>query len=191
MTLNYISVMAWGGGGLLCILSGLCIVLALAVGVLSFRYKSLRKRYSEMASSLGKEIESLMSKKFVAGPADIKVDSPDDGLMKKALELMESNMDNSEYDVTSFVADMAVSRTVLYQKIRECTGMSIREFMTDIRLQRARQLLGDSSCTIAEISFMTGFANPKYFSVCFKKTFGMSPTEYRSESTYDSAEPVN
>ena len=180
-----------GGGGLLCILSCLCIVLAFAVGVLSFRYKSLRKRYSEMASSLGKEIESLMSKKFVAGPADIKVDSPDDSLMKRALELMESNMDNSEYDVTSFVADMAVSRTVLYQKIRECTGMSIREFMTDIRLQRARQLLGESSCTISEISFMTGFANPKYFSVCFKKTFGMSPTEYRSESTYDSAEPVN
>ena len=163
MTLKYISVMAWGGGGLLCILSCLCIVLAFAVGVLSFRYKSLRKRYSEMASSLGKEIESLMSKKFVAGPADIKVD----------------------------LADMAVSRTVLYQKIRECTGMSIREFMTDIRLQRARQLLADSSCTISEISFMTGFANPKYFSVCFKKTFGMSPTEYRSESVYDSAESVN
>ena len=191
MTLKYISVMAWGGGGLLCILSCLCIVLAFAVGVLSFRYKSLRKRYSEMPSSLGKEIESLMSKKFVAGPADIKVDSPDDSLMKRALELMESNMDNSEYDVTSFVADMAVSRTVLYQKIRECTGMSIREFMTDIRLQRARQLLAESSCTISEISFMTGFANPKYFSVCFKKTFGMSPTEYRSESVYDSAESAN
>ena len=67
--------------------------------------------------------------------------------MKKALELMESNMDNSEYDVTSFVADMAVSRTVLYQKIRECTGMSIHEFMADIRLQRARQLLCESTCT--------------------------------------------
>ena len=169
------------GGNLSTVLACLCLVLALAVAVLSSMYVFLRKRYSDETSSLRQEIESLMSRKYVAGPADIEVVSPDDSLMKKALELMEANMDNSDYDVASFVSDMAVGRTILCQKIRECTGMSIHEFMADIRLQRARQLLCESTCTISEISFMTGFASPKYFSVCFKKTFGMTPSEYRAE----------
>lgn len=122
-------------------------------------------------------------RKYIPGPSAIEIVSADDSLMKKALELVESNMDNSEYDVDAFVSDMAVGRTVLYGKIRECTGMSIHEFIMDIRLKRACQLVGGSSFTISEISFMTGFANPKYFSVCFKRRFGLTPSEYRARNT--------
>ncbi len=76
---------------------------------------------------------------------------------------------------------MAVGRTRLYQKITELTGMSIKEFILDIRLKRAGQLLRESDCTIAEISTMTGFSNPKYFSVCFKRHFSQTPTEFKND----------
>ena len=122
-----------------------------------------------------RELESVKSRKYISGPSGIKVESPDDALMKKALELVERNMDNSEYDVDAFVSDMAI-------------GRSIHEFILDIRLKRAFQLICGSSLTISEISFMTGFANPKYFSVCFKKHFGLTPSECRSRHASDAVQ---
>jgi AraC-like DNA-binding protein len=61
--------------------------------------------------------------------------------------------------------------------------MSIKEFILDVRLKRAAQLLKDSDLTIAEISDRTGFANPKYFSVCFKRRFDISPTDFKKDIT--------
>ena len=52
------------------------------------------------------------------------------------------NMDNSDYNVDSFVSDMSIGRTLLYQKINDITGMSIKEFIMDVRLKRSAQLSG-------------------------------------------------
>jgi transcriptional regulator GlxA family with amidase domain len=59
--------------------------------------------------------------------------------------------------------------------------MSIKEFIVDIRLKRAAQLLKDSDLTVAEVSDRTGFANPKYFSVCFKRRWNLSPSEFKKQ----------
>lgn len=56
---------------------------------------------------------------------------------------------------------MAIGRTLLYQKINDITGMSIKEFIMDIRLKRSAQLLREYDLTISEIADMTGFINPK------------------------------
>ena len=88
-------------------------------------------------------------------------------------------MDNSDYDVNEFVSDMAIGRTILYRKIKDITGMSIKEFIMDMRLKRAAQLLKDSDLNVFEVSVMTGFINPKYFSVCFKRRYELTPSEYK------------
>lgn len=69
----------------------------------------------------------------------------------------------------------------MYRKIKDITGMSVKEFIMDIRLKRAIQLIKDSDYNISEISWMTGFINPKYFSVCFKRHFDMTPSEYKKK----------
>ena len=99
------------------------------------------------------------------------------------MEYIEKNLNNNDYAVDAFVYDMSVGRTILYQKIKDITGMSIKEFILDVRLKRAAQLLKDSDLTIAEISDRTGFANPKYFSVCFKRRFDISPTDFKKDIT--------
>ena len=124
-------------------------------------------------------LKELYSKKFVAEPSHIAISSVDEELLKKAVGFIEENLENEEYGVDDFVSDMAIGRTRLYQKLNDLTGMSIKEFILDIRLKRASQLLSESDCTVAEISTMTGFANPKYFSVCFKRHFGQSPTDFK------------
>ena len=106
----------------------------------------------------------------------------DEELLKKAMNYIERNIDNNDYDVESFVSDMAIGRTLLYQKLNDITGMSIKEFIMDIRLKRAAQLLRESDLTMSEISIMTGFANPKYFSICFKRHFELTPSEFKKKA---------
>ena len=125
------------------------------------------------------QLREYYGKKFVAEPSKLTITSMDEDLLRRAMSCIEKNMDNNDYDVNEFVSDMAVGRTILYKKIKDITGMSIKEFIMDIRLKRGAQLLKDSEMTVSEISDMTGFANQKYFSICFKRHFGLSPSEYK------------
>lgn len=138
----------------------------------------LQKQISNLIKNQNR-LKELYSKKFIAEPSRIAISSVDEDLMKKAVGFIEKNLENEDYSVDDFVSDMAIGRTRLYQKLNDLTGMSIKEFILDIRLKRASQLLAESDYTVAEISAMTGFVNPKYFSVCFKRHFGQSPTEFK------------
>ena len=119
------------------------------------------------------------SKQYIVDPGKEEVPDADTELLARAMSYIEENMDNSDYDVEEFVSDMGIGRTVLYQKIKNVTGMPVKEFILDIRLRRAAQLLKDSDLTISEIAYRTGFSNPKYFSVCFKRRFDKTPSEHR------------
>ena len=127
------------------------------------------------------EMRDYYSKKYVAEPSKVVISSMDEALLHKAMSFIEKNMDNNDYDVEEFVYDMAVGRTILYQKIKDITGMSIKEFILEMRLKRAAQLLKESDLTIAEISDRTGFANPKYFSVCFRRRYDLSPSDFKKQ----------
>ncbi|MCC8172829.1 MAG: response regulator [Parabacteroides sp.] len=127
------------------------------------------------------ELKALYSKKYIAEPGKITISSMDEELLERAMEQIEKNMGNSDYNVETFVADMGIGRTLLYQKINDIVGMSIKEFIMDIRLKRSAQLLKESDLTIAEISDRTGFNNPKYFSICFKKHFELTPSEFKKK----------
>lgn len=146
----------------------------------------LLKQISNLIGSQNR-LKELYSRKYVAEPSKITISSVDDELIRKAVSIIEENIADEDYGVDSFVSDMAIGRTRLYQKISDLTGMSIKEFILDIRLKRAGQLLKESDFTVAEISTMTGFANPKYFSVCFKRHFGSTPTEFKAAAQQEAA----
>lgn len=128
------------------------------------------------------ELKQLYGKKYIVEPSKITISSTDEALLKKAMEHIEKNISNIDYNVESFVSDMGIGRTLLYQKINDILGMSIKEFIMDIRMKRAAQLLQESDLTISEISYSIGFNNPKHFSICFKKQFDITPTEFRKKS---------
>ena len=97
------------------------------------------------------------------------------------MEKIEQNIVICYNIVVSFFSDMGIGRTLLYQKISDIVGMSIKEFIMDVRLKRAAQLLKESDLTISEIANLTGFNNPKYFSICFKKQFELTPSEFKKK----------
>ncbi|MDR3062238.1 MAG: response regulator, partial [Dysgonamonadaceae bacterium] len=125
-------------------------------------------------------LKILYSQKYVVEPSQVVITPIDEVFFKKAVTFVENNIQNPDYDVENFVSDMATSRTLLYRKINDATGMSIKEFILDMRMKRAAQLLKESHYNISEIAAMTGFNESKYFSTCFKKHYGMTPTEFKS-----------
>ena len=77
-----------------------------------------------------------------------------------------------------FCREMGMSQARAYRKLISLTGMSINEFIRNIRLKKAAQLLVESDYTISEISYMTGFGSPGYFTKCFKTEFGINPRDF-------------
>ena len=71
-----------------------------------------------------------------------------------------------------------MSRMQLYRKLKALTGQSANEFIRTIRLKRAAQLMEQNQLTIAEITYEVGFNDLQYFRECFKKYFGVTPSEY-------------
>ena len=74
---------------------------------------------------------------------------------------------------------VAVSRTSLHRKMKQMMGTSPMEFLREARIRKAAKLLTTSGKNVSEIAYRCGFSDPKYFSKCFKTTFGQTPTEYK------------
>lgn len=103
----------------------------------------------------------------------------DQQLLDKAFRTVYENLDNTDFDVPQFCLAMNMSKTLLYSKLKSLTGQSATEFVRNIRLKEAKKLLqnNDHQKTIAEISYQVGFNDPLYFSRCFRKYFGVPPSE--------------
>ena len=87
-------------------------------------------------------------------------------------------MSNSEYGVEDLGKDTGMSRMQLYRKLKALTNQSANEFIRTIRLKRAAQLLEQQELTIAEVTYEVGFSDLPYFRSCFKKQFGVNPSEF-------------
>ena len=98
-----------------------------------------------------------------------------DRFKKKILE----NMGNADMKMDDLGAQMLLSKVQLYRKVKAMTGKTPAELLKEMRLQRAYTLLMQTDKTIAEVSAEVGFALPGYFSSCFKKQYGVLPTDLR------------
>lgn len=106
--------------------------------------------------------------------------SPSDRrFMDKLIELMNQNMDNGDLVVDDLVQEMAVSRSVFFKKLKTLIGLSPIEFIKEVRVNRAAQLIRDGEYNMTQISYMVGINDPRYFSKCFKQKFNMTPTKYK------------
>ncbi|WP_221411542.1 two-component regulator propeller domain-containing protein [Dysgonomonas sp. 216] len=125
--------------------------------------------------------QQIFETEIDVNPKDITISSLDEKLMKKALELIESNISNSEYSVEDLSNDMAMSRSNLYRKIHSITGQTPTDFVRSIRLKKAAELLKEGNLTVVEVAYMVGFNTPGYFTKSFKKMFGVLPTQYNQK----------
>ena len=107
---------------------------------------------------------------------------------------METQMDNSELTIDAFAEHLMLSRTIFYRKLKSIIGLTPVDFIREIRIKRAVQLIDSGEYNFSQIAYMTGFSDPKYFSKCFKKVMGVTPTEYKEKkdtALQEAADTVN
>lgn len=111
---------------------------------------------------------------------ELNYTSLDEDFMQRAIDCVNRHLEDSEFDQTRFVEEMGTSRSTLYKKLKSLTGLNTSAFIRNIRLKAACRIMEEKGSTlrISELAYVVGFNDPKYFSSCFKKEFGMLPTEY-------------
>jgi len=114
-------------------------------------------------------------------PSKPLIVNSDELFMQQVMEVMEKHMDNSGFTIDDFAKEMRMGRTVFYQKLKAIIGLSPVDFIREMRIKRAKQLIDCGEYNVSTVAYMTGFNDPKYFSKCFKKQFGASPSEYSKE----------
>ena len=112
--------------------------------------------------------------------SDISISSMDQKFLMKVKTIIESNMSDSDFSVETLAEMIALSRVQLHRKLKALLNQSASDFIRVTRLNRAAKLLKEKSANVSEIAYDVGFSSPSYFTECFRKQFGITPTDYNS-----------
>ncbi len=119
--------------------------------------------------------------KFEYVPQPLKMNSKDEELMSDIVKTIEDNMENFDFSVEDLCSSTNMSRSSFFKKIKSMTGVSPVEFIRDIKMKRAAQLLESGQFRVKEITFMIGISDSRYFSKCFKDKYGVTPLDYKTK----------
>lgn len=118
---------------------------------------------------------------------NIEKESSDKKFLDKAMQIVKENYKNSYYEISDFIEAMGVSKSLMNKKMQNLTGQSAGQFMRNYRLNLARELIIRNRLThnmnISEIAYEVGFNDPKYFTRCFTKHFGTTPSSMMENGT--------
>ena len=123
----------------------------------------LRKKYNESALM---PLESIQPK-----------DSNDE-FLRHLIKIVEENLENEQFSVSDLHKEVTMSRMQLHRKLKSLLGQSASEFIRNIRLKKAYELLGIPGIQVQEVAYSVGFSHLSYFAKCFKEKFGVAPSDY-------------
>ena len=165
---------------------------ALEVGADSYVTKPFKLSDLELRINNIIENRKRIQEEFISQHGDIVSIPPDteptadELFLKRTYECLHAHLSDSDYDRESLAADMGASASTLYNKLRALTGMSVSNFIRDQRLKEAMRMIQRTpNIRINELAYKVGFKDPKYFSTCFKKEFGVQPSEYAENLAKD------
>lgn len=144
--------------------------------------QQLREPLSMMSDPMAEEMLAVVDGKineYELAPPEI-VDE-DKRMMEQLMVYLEKHIGDSDMKIEDMASSVMLSRTVFYSKVKAMTGMAPVDFVRHLRFKRAYELLEKSHYTVSQIAYQIGFTDPKYFSKCFKKETGLTPSEYREK----------
>ena len=143
-----------------------------------FNMEMLQLRISHLQNLRQKRNQEFMKSEEVK-IEEVALNDMDKKFFQTAVDAVEKNISNEQYDIDALAADVFMSRSTLYRKIRSLTGQKPSVFIRAIRLKRAARLLKEGQYSVTEVSSMCGFASLSYFSRCFKAQYGTQPGNYK------------
>ena len=105
----------------------------------------------------------------------------DKSLIQSVIDIVVENITNEKINADFISRKLLISRSLLYIKIEALTGQSVNEFVRNIRLKKSTSLLLNKKAGISEVAYAVGFSSQSYFTRCFTKKFGISPSEMQEK----------
>jgi AraC-like DNA-binding protein len=107
-----------------------------------------------------------------------QVKSNDEALMERVMQAVNKHMDDSDFTAAQLATEVGLSRTHLQRKMKDITGLNVKEFVRNLRLEQAARMLREQKLNVSQVAYSVGFSNLAHFSTVFRKHFGVSPSEY-------------
>lgn len=173
--------LSWWAKMLYAVLAMLCAYLILSMYLKKHRQRMERdndERVNQLFE-LRDEARHQFALSLDISPEKISVSKTEEHLVEQMMKAIGENMANGDYTVDNLARDVGMSRASLYKKVQAMLGITPNDFMRSVRLKHAAHLLAESELTVTQIALNVGFQTPRYFAQCFKKTFGVTPAEYR------------
>jgi AraC-like DNA-binding protein len=122
----------------------------------------------------------------VTSPITYRLETPhvvdeDQEMMQKLMKFIEEHVDDDGLRIDDMAQAVGLGRSVFYERLKSLVGVSPIDFLRQLRMQRAKELIKRSSMNVSQVAYAVGFTDPKYFTKCFKKETGMTPSEYREK----------
>lgn len=104
--------------------------------------------------------------------------------ISRLTSIVEANLNDDQFGVSELAKKMRLNRSYIHRKLKSLTKKSVSEFIREIRLQKAKELLEQGSDNVSEVAYNVGFSSPSYFSKCFHDYFGFAPAEVKKNQNY-------
>ena len=103
--------------------------------------------------------------------------SIENDFLSKITEIIEENISNERFGVSELAHETGMSRSNLLRKVKKLTKISVSQFIRQVRLKHALEMLRQTSITVSEVSYEVGFGSISYFIKCFHDYYGYPPGE--------------
>jgi signal transduction histidine kinase/ligand-binding sensor domain-containing protein/DNA-binding response OmpR family regulator len=147
-----------------------------------FDVKELQARIQNLIE-LRKTLREKYRRHCVLEPRDIPIESMEEKFLRKALEVVEKHLSETDFETATLAREVCMSRMQLNRKLQALTGRSAHQFIRNLRLQRAAKLLGSHWGNVTEVAFEVGFTSLSSFAKAFREEFGVSPSKYWPRDT--------
>ncbi|TLX75982.1 response regulator [Labilibacter sediminis] len=124
-------------------------------------------------------LKDRFKKEIQLEPKELAINNPDELFLDHLIKILEDHLSDPDLSIDFVAKEIGMSHSSLYRKLLALTGKGINDFIRLYRLKKAKLYFEESNYSVYEISDLTGFSSPKYFSTSFKKEFGISPSEYK------------
>lgn len=110
-----------------------------------------------------------------------KIVGNDELLMERIMKSVNAHLADSDFNVEILTQEVGISRAQLHRKLKEITGVSTADFIRNLRLQRAAEMLAEGKVGVTQVAYDVGFGSQSHFSTVFRRHFGVSPRDYAAK----------
>jgi signal transduction histidine kinase/DNA-binding response OmpR family regulator len=143
-----------------------------------FRVNDIKLKIDNILNRERRYFEKINKEILTKSISDLNLESADKKFIQSVINLVNENIDNSEFSVIDLQDSLGLSRMQVHRKIKSIANSSTTEFVRTIRIKRACELIKNECDNISQIAYSVGFSSLSYFSKAFKEVIGISPTEF-------------